>query len=595
MAKVLASLLAAASIDLGSSVSVVPQFLKDRHWAVYRRDKKKMTDDETVQGDDNEHYWPHARGSTVSYGRSDYEGPLGAIGETLQWKYSHYQGKFHTTVLGGPLIDEDRNIYLATEAEILKFSPEGKQIWVFQAPSDLVTVPSLMGNSLYGSSHDGHIFRVDLAKGKEVWLHKIGPSVGADGSYVEAHNGVVVLGSDAGHSGYGNTKVWGIDALDGSVLWIHTPKNLVMNLMPVFPDENSTMFMDSTGGVTRLNLFTGVPQWQVETPMDQDSFTIGQVILGQPGTQSAFACSNFHFGRGQEGTGGVLRKYNIVDGTQLWEQELPYPCNTAPATGWNPDAKTSTVVVAIAPLGDVPFSMMVPKMDAKAKASLHMDAITAGDKLRSMLAMPRVRTALMAFDPDTGDLQWRHEFPSYGRVAAAGDEEGHLERASLGHRSVCMPPGLTSPTIDPKGKVWFGRLDGKLYAYDPKVQKIDRYDTESAGLPPGVSFAPGMMAYATCDTLFVFKTKSRVKGSDKSDAANNPMMVRMDEAANKDRKRIVDFYQGLEEKEREKKAQEDAEWKARLAAESHAFELAAAEQEQRRKLAMQETAKKHKH
>merc|ERR1719221_2016590 len=107
------------------------------------------------------------------------------------------------------------NIYVAAEDGIHKFDQTGKKIWTYEPTSDIVQVPSLEGDILYGSAHDGTVFALHLDTGYEKWSRRIAKNSGSDTAYVEAHNGIVVVGVEEGTSPImkgGNTRVLGINA-----------------------------------------------------------------------------------------------------------------------------------------------------------------------------------------------------------------------------------------------------------------------------------------------------------------------------------------------------------------------------------------------
>ena len=90
---------------------------------------------------------------------------------------------------------------------------------------------------------------------------------------------------------------------------------------------------------------------------------------------------------------------------------------------------------------------------------------------------------------------------------------GVLSRSS-GVRPTCLPNGWSAPTIDAEGTVFVGHEDGNFYALrdmdgDGTIFGDDEsqiYDTKAAfagSSSPAV--APGILAIASCDSLFVFK------------------------------------------------------------------------------------------
>merc|ERR1711884_1009575 len=97
--------------------------------------------------------------------------------------------------------------------------------------------------------------------------------------------------------------------------------------------------------------------------------------------------------------------------------------------------------------------------------------------------------------------------------ASRGDEERVLERfAPYQQRPVCGPASWTAPTIGGDGTVYASAMDGILYAIrdvnsDGVIDEteVSTLDIGAAALHPGAAFAPGMMAFASCQGLNVFE------------------------------------------------------------------------------------------
>jgi len=456
------------------------------------------------------HHWPHVRGNVGSYGTTPLVGPVD-LNASFAWSFHHPDGRYHSVMLGGAVIDREKNIYVSTDSGIFKLSPQGHALWHYDKNVPYSTVPSLMGDALYGSSGSGWYFALDLATGSELWNQKLTTAVSGDTSYVEAHNGVVVAGARGELlPECGNWALIGINATTGDKLWEYTALDeRVWNVMAVFPDDDTAIFMDLTGGVYRVGLHNGSEIWAARMNSSQHaSFSDGGLILGPDG--DVYTCSNPPNGHGNEGEAGVLRKFALADGQQRWETLLPYPCNSWPAVS----ADGSTVVV-------VPgsFNANAPTLEAAMIAAasnnysseelheflteFHNNMKDLGIGQRAAAGMPNLRAAIMAFDTASGEELWRHDVIPWGELASAGDEEGYLTRASLGHRTECLPAHWSSPTIDASGAVYVGRTDGRLYRYSPGTGEAN-YMTGAGPLHSGSTFAPGVMAYTDCDSLYVF-------------------------------------------------------------------------------------------
>ena len=75
-----------------------------------------------------------------------------------------------------------------------------------------------------------------------------------------------------------------------------------------------------------------------------------------------------------------------------------------------------------------------------------------------------------------------------------------------------LPIVQSYPTVDAKGVIYFTRADGNIYGIKDwnndgiidKAKEVCIFHAGSSGLTGGPSIAPGMMAIATIDTLYVF-------------------------------------------------------------------------------------------
>eukprot|EP00747_Dinoflagellata_sp_TGD_P141033 gnl/TRDRNA2_/TRDRNA2_176078_c0_seq30.p1 gnl/TRDRNA2_/TRDRNA2_176078_c0~~gnl/TRDRNA2_/TRDRNA2_176078_c0_seq30.p1 ORF type:complete len:536 (-),score=28.19 gnl/TRDRNA2_/TRDRNA2_176078_c0_seq30:56-1663(-) len=488
------------------------------------------------QAGSHQHFWPHVRGRPGHYGTTTLNGPAD-IKTSLAWSWHHPQGRYHNVLHGGGIWDSEKNIYIASDDGIRKLSSSGQMLWHTPRAALISNSPSLMGNALFGNTQGGEVFALSLDTGNVLWSQKCGDSIGADAAYVEAYNGVVVTGMDSLGPIGGNKRVLGLNAETGAQLWEFKPEHPVWNVMAMFPDNSSTIFMDFTGGVYRLGLQDGKLIWHTPAPAGQQgsflqrlgqsvsnkligalplheqSFSDGGVILGPDG--SAYTCSSPVGNYGQEGDKGVLRKFQLSDGRILWETELPYPCLSWPAVS----ADDSSVVVVPGSFPDLPptaLMSLIPGAKMTGVPQLvHGMLVTLGDFQRAFARRlggkaPDLHGTIMAFDTQTGHQQWRHDVTPYGGIASAGDEEGVLERSSMyfvygAKANFCLPAHWSSPTITADGTVFVGRLNGVLYAYNPKTGERT-YVTGTGGLHSGVTFAPGMMAYTDCDSLYVWNT-----------------------------------------------------------------------------------------
>eukprot|EP00416_Gambierdiscus_australes_P024046 CAMPEP_0171074286 /NCGR_PEP_ID=MMETSP0766_2-20121228/12039_1 /TAXON_ID=439317 /ORGANISM="Gambierdiscus australes, Strain CAWD 149" /LENGTH=491 /DNA_ID=CAMNT_0011531057 /DNA_START=24 /DNA_END=1499 /DNA_ORIENTATION=+ len=451
------------------------------------------------------HYWPSVRGpSAHQFGSTDVVMPRDLSG-AHRWSWHHPAGRYRATVAGGPVIDDNTCIYLSTsDGSVWKISPEGKTLWHFKAPGITNNAPCLMGDALYGNTQTGHAFALSLATGRAFWVNKVAKDCGPDAGYPAASRGLFVMGADSGNdprSPGGSERVVALNSTTGKVVWEFRPDVPVWNFAPLFPDPNSVVFMDFVGGVYRLRLRDGSLVWHAVPKGSEASFTDGGVTLGP--NQVVYSCSNIGYGRGQEGSNGILRAFTVKDGKRLWEQWLPQPCNSYPAVGRVSGGNGFSVVVT-------PGSFM-------------------GQRL--------LHGSVMAFSAATGKPQWWYQAPVYHAPPgiyngmARGDNEGVSERSKYNPaHSICLPAHWSAANVAGDGTVYAARCDGFLYAVrgtnslGGSVWNADNasslstnfatspgvlaevYDAGSASLHGAFAFAPGTMVVSTCDTLHMFKT-----------------------------------------------------------------------------------------
>jgi len=455
------------------------------------------------------YYWPRARGHVGAYSLTNHTAPKD-LSRHVAWKWNHRDGRYGTVITGGPLIDHKKNLYISTETGVYKFSPDGHELWFYRpVTSSIHTAPSIMDGTFFGNVGNGYMFALDMETGKEKWLRRFADNSGDDTAYVESYRGVVINALQAAGGGAGNVKIVAVNATNGRRLWDYSEARTLWNFMAMFVGDDTFIYQDISGGVYRRNLFNGTRLWYTEPPFfDQGSFTDGFVQLGPGGPDGiAYTCSDH--GMGQAGQTGVLRAYRVQDGRFLWGQELLQPCTTwAVSDG-------QTVAVGSAPLpGFVGASELPSWAGPRAQWLLHKLSMWLGPKQRYLWGNPPLYSEMHAFDAKTGAVKWRFaDIPPWEYKACRGDEEGLLDRLQKGIRPGCATAGWGSSTMSGDGTIYTPHMDGHLYAIgdangdgtiDSNTEAV-KFETGSASLHMGTAWAPGMMAQATCDTLWVFK------------------------------------------------------------------------------------------
>mmetsp|Transcript_69922 Transcript_69922/g.198172 ORF Transcript_69922/g.198172 Transcript_69922/m.198172 type:complete len:503 (-) Transcript_69922:58-1566(-) len=443
------------------------------------------------------HHWSHARGNVGAYSSTGVSMPAN-LSSAFAWSWTPEANL--SSFLWATLIDSDRNIYACGAQGVFKFTPDGQQLW--HNPTGTLS-PSLMGDGLYGMTYSAMVFKVDLATGATVWEKQASPDRGQNGDFVEAHDGVVVVTGEidpalAGTGGAPSLKVIGIDAANGDRLWEFAPECGIWNLLALFPQDDTTVFMDFCGGLYRLGLHNGTLFWKAPQVL---SFTDGGPIMGPDG--STYTCTDPQGQLGLPGGTGLMRKFRLSDGAKLWEVKTPYPCVNFPAVS----ADGRTVVVASGALAEAAKTKEALGMPEASVREFFELQQSLGQSQRSHYGMPDIPAALMAFNASDGAVLWRHEVQPWGRIAFAGDEERALDWAmGRGEVSSCWPAHWSGPVIGADGTVYVGRSTGDFYAFSPERGETT-FHTGDGALMAGPAFAPGLMAFTTCSHLFVFKTQ----------------------------------------------------------------------------------------
>lgn len=492
------------------------------------------------------HHWPNVRGHLGSYGVSPLPGPLAAPGNLSgpSWRWPPLANRFLSVVVGGPVIDNEGNLYIVDLFALHKFNAQGRILWAQKPPTEGATFPdgpSLMDEKVFASTTLGELCAFDSTTGELVWVRKYFEKTGGDSKYVTSHDGVVVIGTDSANLGGGGSKhVLGIDGLNGSLLWAFSPDTPTWNTMGMFTDADTVVFQDFDSKVYCLGLHNGTLLWK-SGGHGGKTFSDGGTIIGQNGV--VYAVSTKGNAISTPFSGGGLHAYRLSDGVLLWEKELPHPVLTWPVVAKLGQDSKFTVIVCPGPLGGLPWKLSVvvctgygiPVMLAASlcwtlcarckggwaglakKLSICclllfaiVAALTANHVLQYRAGFPGVVTAL---DAETGELQWSYELPVWRRVAARGDEEGVLTRLRLfPDRPVCLPAMFSSPSVDGAGVLYIGHMSGMLFGIKDwnadgtiSSDEVSAFDAEAAFLHSGPAFAPGMFAFTTCDSLFVWR------------------------------------------------------------------------------------------
>ncbi|CAJ1428458.1 unnamed protein product [Effrenium voratum] len=425
------------------------------------------------------YHWPTGRGSFPNPGISDEVAPV-QMNTSLAWSWHHPAGRFHTLTYG-TAIDHQLNVYLSAADGLRKFDKNGNLQWEhITLPANLMNAPAIYQGAIYATDTLGGVRALKMSTGEKLWHTQMAEPVGEDNGFSMAHAGVVLTAADhrdpAPMEDGANQKVRALNASTGEVLWSYSPDMPVWNFLPLFPDQETFVFQDLSGGVYRLGL-DGREIWKA--PGHNGSWTDGGAALGSNGMMYAVNNNRPPNAPADADAPGTLSAYDLRNGALRWQVTTPRPPNNAPAVGKLAGWSGLSVVM--------PLCQQVLK---GAACDVH------------------------AYDADTGALRWVFHGPTQKRLYQAGDAEGMIDRTKSGVRALCLPNGWSAPSISGDGTVYVGNEEGPLFALrdldgDGRVfgeNEVSSYDTLAAfSGSSSPAIAPGMLAAASCDSLFVFK------------------------------------------------------------------------------------------
>jgi len=444
-------------------------------------------------------HWPSGHGSAGLYGSSPYLGPTD-LNASFLWSWHHPEGRYHTLPYG-TAIDSSKNIYLTTDTSAWKLTPNGEVVWSF-VPSPLpatvdrnallgplndVLAPtatlysagSLLDGRMHFTTLDGRIWAISMDTGTKLWSKKVCDYINHDNGFVTAHEGAVVAATDASllNSRGANGVVRVVNATDGSPMWTYEPEKPIWNFMALFPGDGTVLYQDFEGRAYRHRLQDGALIWK--SGGIPGSWTDGTAVLGTNHkfyTVSAFMQVSWNDTNAS--TPGYLTAFNLTDGSQVFQVPVPMPPNNAPAFGKLPGNSRLTVVQ--------PGGWQGQKGGP---------------------------TGVWGFDAETGERVLEFLGPSQKHEEQAGAAEGREERIEAGASAGYITNPWSAATIDPDGTIYLGHEDGLIFALrdennDGEVKgenEVSTYDTGAAFVgSSSPAHAPGMMAIASCDSLYVF-------------------------------------------------------------------------------------------
>jgi len=123
----------------------------------------------------NEFYWASAGGRHGRFGSSVFNGPTD-FNNNISWAWHHPNGVHNTIPVGGPLIDDQMNIYVASDDAVRKFDTLGSLLWTYGPRGQMASAPCL-SMVIDGTLNASVRHAMRRANGRESKLLKIGDHV----------------------------------------------------------------------------------------------------------------------------------------------------------------------------------------------------------------------------------------------------------------------------------------------------------------------------------------------------------------------------------------------------------------------------------
>lgn len=462
---------------------------------------KICTDGALPKNEGTNYFWANKNGDHRMTGASRFVAPS-KLTHGPSWSYRFKEGignSFH------PCIDDQKHVYIASRnGPVHKFNSKGKHMWSKNV-RNVVGACALMDGAIYLGLSTGYVTALNMTNGEQIWSKKYAQAAPSDSWSLAAHSGVIItIGSD--HSGLdtgkhgdgGGNIIFALDSSDGTILWNRTVGK-VYNFIASFADHPpSIISSDQHGHATRLRLCNGELVWksQKTAPLPREAESVEVGTSGgsiSPGNGLVYVSSNLHVGPTMKPVAenvfkpgeimGVITAYNETTGGLVWLRTFDLPTSNDPAFGRLSKGHHSSLIVG---LGDNPS---------------HPDPLTEEDGIWPDGSIVMFRSQVVALDPMTGDLTgWEFTPPDWMHTGGAGDTQ----------KKDCFQDAVSNAAIGGDGSVYFGHMNGKIYAIkdtngdghidEDEVSSWDGHRIDQGS--PGI--ASGMLVYSPCDGIHVF-------------------------------------------------------------------------------------------
>jgi len=418
--------------------------------------------------------------SGLAMGQAMFHGNVARTGVYDAAGPKQFGGVKWTFKAGGPIVTSpaiaDGVVYIgAMDGHLYAIDQEsGKEKWNFKSPMPIASSPAVAAGTLYFVSSAGSLAALDIANGKTKWvlpteferkfeaknLHGLPSPAQTIPDAWDIYTSSPAVTNGKVYFGSGDGNVYAADAQTGVLQWKFATKDVVHASPAVV---NGTVYIGSWDSyLYAIDAETGQEKWAFKTGDDNS-------IHNQVGLQSSPAvvdgtvyvgCRDAH-----------VYAVDAATGRKKWD----YPTSKSWVIG-TPAVRDGLVYVGTS---DSARFMALDAKTGRLRFNFHAGAyIFSSPALAGDLAYVGDHTGkLYAIDAKTGKLAWEFQTEASKKdVLKLLNPDGSLNQDAFApvfgdfedmyidmYRLISIGGIVSSPVVD-RGVVFFGSLDGNLYA-----------------------------------------------------------------------------------------------------------------------------------
>ncbi|MBK9925517.1 MAG: PQQ-binding-like beta-propeller repeat protein [Anaerolineales bacterium] len=347
-----------------------------------------------------------------------YDAPVVRELGGVQWKFKA-EGAIATSVVLADDIayfgDQTGNLYAVNK--------NSEKVWSFHTEKPINSTPSVANGIVYFQSNDGFTYALDAKSGELKWKVDTGPERPTDYDNISSspavQDGIVYIGGN-------NGKLYALNADTGAEVW--TVDALGYNAVRSSPAiDGDTVYFTAESTLLALDRKTGAEKWRYKAiTITRSSPSIGEgiVVFGDSGSN--------------------IYAVDSETGVEKWKNRITYYWVTSTATIANGmvyiGGDDSYLNALDATTGEMKWRFKTTGETVWSSPALVEDVLYVGDWNFSNITDEngsKLWGYMYAIDTKTGTELWR--FKTGGNI-------------------------VSSPFVDKDGVIYFGSLDGYLYA-----------------------------------------------------------------------------------------------------------------------------------